>query len=297
MSELQVHDLRFESVHEITEFARIEAARLEHRIKTDGRRPMGLRLSTDCPVRRVLEFIDDSYHTPIHPGVADRGHQMESHFRVKCGELIETWQPPIQWACGISAFDYISVEGHPVDIKSAIKSGGPSTGNKRQADRMLTAAGYEPGQRFGFMMISPSSMQAVGEYEHTLTAENHARVLGELAAVERAHNELTDVCNDWHYWHALGLACTCGACVDRRDPIDANDPLEKIATKYAVSKASERASAERVEAYREQLREAATILLQTRENTTHGRIRTHWSPLTISISKMGRLTIREGVTK
>lgn len=44
-------------------------------------------------------------------------------------------------------------------------------------------------------------------------------------------------------------------------------------------------------------RKTRLLVLQTRENTTHGRIRTHWSPLTISISKMGRLTIREGVTK
>jgi len=290
----QEYDLTFD-IDSWIRFIEFESERIKQRESGESDRPMGLRLSTECPVRRVREFLDDRYRLNLAPGIAERGHEMENRIRAIMPHLFTYYQQTITWSAGSSAFDGFSRDGRPVEVKSAVGKRTPSTANKRQADRMLTAYGCSVGTQIEFWMVDPAKLVAIGPTIHTLTAERKTQVEIELAACTEAYKTITnpddDQLNTAEYWHQqYGLICNCGACINHDNTVDADHPLEQIATAYDLAKHGQKQAETLVEARREQIIMAAKIKLQTIPNAKH--IKTYWPPLTITQRKDGNWMIR-----
>lgn len=301
MSDIQEFDLSCQLPEEWMRYLSHETDRRKDRELNT--RPMGRRLSTDCPIRRVKEFYDHLYRTPIHPGVAERGFEMESRFRAALPEMIVEWQPPIIWQGGVSAYDFIDNEGIPVDLKSVNKSGrpGPSTANKRQGERMLVAAGEQPGAKIRYYITNPGTLEARGPYEHELTQKRHAEVSIEIERVEAATAfwqalERPTESKKWndsdHWFKKLGLSCRCGACL-RHDAESAGTALDRLASQYQFVQQQERSVEWQKAELRYDIEEAlrTRMRVRTKGERDFGKVECYIPSGTISLTESGRLTI------
>lgn len=293
MTELQTHSLilTFDS---LAEYTKLEA----DRIASSNDRPMGLRMSTDCPIRRVLEFADTRYRTPIHPGIAARGHEMENRFRACCPELIGQWQIPVSWNGNTTALDFITPDGIIGELKSTTKNAGPSTANKRQVARMVEASGCDETV-VHFYMLHAGMLESVGPYVYRVTDELLTDAHSERSRVIRAFNDWTadkipdSRLNDAAYWwDVYNLACRCGACTYHGKTIEADHPLEKLMTRYEAARDAEKGAAAMKDGIRAQIEDAARTRLRV-AGLAYGRIDAYWSRLRISITKSGQLRITE----
>lgn len=283
-----------------TEYVRLEAERIANR--DSGGRPMGLRLSTACPVRRIREFYDDRYRLPLDAGYLERGFEMESRFLACVPTIIHphAWQQPITWDAGTSAWDggRATYDTIPVSLKSAVGKLKPSTDNTRQDERMLVADGAGPGAAVDTYMLDPSHLTAFGPIRHVLTEERYSETKLELV---RVHDAMTHIAeditaadkrmNDGTWWHDVhSLACTCGGCTKHDNTVDADHPLEQLAMRYDLTKAGETHAAAATMRVREQLIEAATIRLQVDPAASH--VKTYMPAFTITRNKRGVWSIR-----
>lgn len=102
--------------------------------------PDGLRLSTDCPSRRIIEYFDSDGFVGVTDGVSLSGHMYADLFIQSLlgtdDVLVET---PVPWACGHTALDAVVMSGPRTahfELKtSSSKSPKPTKDQRRQVLR------------------------------------------------------------------------------------------------------------------------------------------------------------------
>lgn len=220
------------------EFERQRAARSDVR-------PFGARLSTPCPVRMVQAIFDESARTPIDPGDAERGHEMESRVRATLLAGIEhQHQPRIDWAHGVSAFDIrLAASGDLLELKSTVGRLNVHHDYKTTTLRRMVAAGMSAGDAVQIIVVSPSNYRFAGPFPVVLTQDDVERWTVQLGKVGKAlaylapddAPERSDTWREGAWWRQrFGLECDCGGCTDHTQ-IDANGKVESLGFRWELA--------------------------------------------------------------
>lgn len=208
------------------------------------RRPAGLRLSIDCPVRRVKAYFDPWYELPVDLGDADRGHELENRFRALAMHDIEhVAQQTIEWSRGFSAWDFVRFDefedGKPIEVKSSIPYSTLQSPWPRQIHRMAEADEQPVGSDVDVYLLHAGNYRVRDIGPVTFTAEDQERVAAErervtaafdyLAVLEDAASGTEFTTQEW--WVEQGLVCTCGGCHHVAE-LDATGVLERWGMRY-----------------------------------------------------------------
>lgn len=233
------NDSQFEAFYTYEQERRAIAAR------TGGARPLGVRLSTPCPVRMVKSVFDpEGFSLPVDPGDAERGHEFESRWRAICLQGIDhEYQPSIDYGIGVSAWDVVVPDWDvpTIELKTTIgKLGSVHTDWRTTTERRMVAAGMQPGALVNVFAIHPGNLRNVGPLEVELSEDAHAKHAELLWGVQSALEALTKFetpetrkeWNDAAWWKQQHqIECVCGWCIPLKE-WEANDAIERLISRY-----------------------------------------------------------------
>lgn len=285
--------------------------------KLNGKeRPDGLRLSQDCPVRRVKQYFDPiEWSVPFDQGVATRGFFVEDLVQVHlenraaykaCFKV----QPAIKFSYGESAFDFMyDFSGHRViSVKSAFSKSNPkpSTANIRQEMRMVAMAQSTTDINMVEWWMVDNTLRA---YIYTLDMmlDKKDSLLGEAAlendrvakAVEY-YQTLKDKgvpvnrfigWDDPEFWQIkFGLEARSNPFI--KPAIDATGEIENQVRLISRARKDKKSNEQEFERAKEVLRPLVVERL-AKEGKTAGTVQAYTEPLNFTITKSGALTIKE----
>jgi hypothetical protein len=240
-------------------FQAYERERRARQQRSGKGRPLGLRLSTACPVRMVKAVFEPGwYATPIDIGDAERGHELESRFRaIALLDVPHVYQPRVDWGVGVSAFDFqLNGEGEILELKTKAGRAYMQSDYRITTTRRMVAAGFTPGSQVQVVVVSPGNYDVTAGEALMVTLDDvaHAQHSKILAGVREAYASLqvmkdpaaSDDYSTPEWWAAFNLVCACGWC----EPLaksDASPAIERLIVRYdlhlrAFQKATEDAT-------------------------------------------------------
>lgn len=246
MTTLHRTHLTFQSDAEFNAYVAYER---ERRARS-ANRPMGARLSTPCPVRMCQAVYDDSAQSPIDPGDAERGHEIESRVRATLlYDVKHAHQPRVDWSHGVTANDMLMHEPVPdlldaddlVEVKSTIGSMGVHPDHRATTTRRMVAANMPVGSVVKLLVVHPGNYRWAGPFDIVLDQDAQDRWSLQLSKIASTLNLLATIDaperQDWWrlrtWWNQRGLACDCGGCTDHIE-VEPNDALVRLAYRYAI---------------------------------------------------------------
>lgn len=284
--------------------------------KLNGKeRPDGLRLSQDCPVRRVKQYFDPvEWATPFDRGVATRGFFVEDLVQVHLEKMADAIpftllvQPAINFGYGESAFDFM-LQYHSgveiVSVKSAFTKPNPkpSTANIRQELRMIKMA--SPGVcdiDTAIWYMVDNSFRA-HEYELKISNLVLSDAWEEVSSVQQAIdyyqaqkdkgtpvNRFTGW-DDPEFWQTkFNLEARSNPFI--KTPIDATGEIEDQVRIINRARKYKKINEQEFESAKETLRPLVIERL-AKLGKTAGTVQAYTEPLNFTINKAGSLIIKE----
>lgn len=276
----------------------------------------GLRSSTHCPVKTVLESFAEykDQFFPFHRGVAELGDMVEEHvcnkyLRPNCEQITEQYEIP--WEHGISHVDAACWGGEAhgtYEIKSYNDASGsnpnPSNANRWQVRRMMRLA-----ERAGISLPEPWAILMFGKVWRTkgvfpveLLAEHRDVVDREIEGINtvmRVASRSGPYMLTKSVFSDVGLVCECGGCFPK-PLVEAGATLSKLLDRFGIVRAELRRALEE-----KKLRDAEVKELKASEKALRERIRPlvvegerHTDgDLVVSLTKNGVLTIKDREAK
>lgn len=270
-------------------------------------RPDGLRLSTDCPVRRVKQYFDPFWRVPFDQGIARRGFMIEAMVQAYY-DLVQMpvqYQVELDYGIGSTAFDVIHDTTHDVSIKSSVHEfPKPSTQNISQELRMLYAA-QENGMQIDsvtWFMVSVSTLQG---YLYKLDADDIDLTIAglEFERVKQAYEfyikeqskmkpvEKYTGWDDPHFWSdTFGLEATSNPF--KQPPIDATGHVENLIHKYTRVNTIAAENKKEVDTLKSELKPLVIERLSA-EGLEAGIVKAWSYPYNLQITKSGSFVIRQ----
>jgi len=274
-------------------------------------RPDGLRLSQDCPVRRVKQYFDPQEWTvPFDQGVATRGFFVEDLVEAAIAtDSLSTLnvQAPIRFPLGESAFDITTREHdgtHVHTIKSAFTKPNPkpSAANIRQELRMVYCAhiyAVMPIRNIRWHMVD----NAFRDHMYTLEIDDIdlSDTQKEIQSVEKAVEFYTQQkkagkkpakftgWDDPEYWvDKFGLQARSNPFL--KPDIDATAEVENMIRKYTRAREVNKTSERELDELKNELKPLIIERL-AKEGKTSGTVKAYTEAINLRISKSGSLTI------
>jgi hypothetical protein len=303
----------FEILHEprmVDELSRLMRVRALRKVFLNDDRPDGLRLSQDCPVRRVKQYFDPQEWTvPFDQGVATRGFFVEDLVEVYLDEHVPDFdvQTPIRFPLGESAFDFTqTVDGRTYvhTVKSAFTKPNPkpSAANIRQELRMVYCAhvyAVMPIRNIRWHMVD----NAFRDHMYTLEIDD--------IDLSDTHNEMQNVqkavefysqqkkagkkpakftgWDDPEYWvDKFGLQARSNPFL--KPDIDATAEVENMIRKYIRAREVNKTSERELDELKNELKPLVIERL-AKNGETSGTVKAYTEAINLRISKSGSLTI------
>jgi hypothetical protein len=303
----------FEILHDpkkVDELSTIMKVRSIHRVFGGNDRPDGLRLSQDCPVRRVKQYFDPQEWTvPFDQGVATRGFFVEDLVETYLDEQVPDLdvQTPIPFSLGESAFDFTQrVDGrtYVYTVKSAFTKTNPkpSAANIRQELRMLYYAHFYQGMHFVQLQWHMVD-NAFRNHIYTLSWDDIDLfdTQQEIQSVEKAVEFYTQQkkagkkpakftgWDDPEYWvDKFGLQARSNPFL--KPDIDATAEVENMIRKYTRAREVNKTSERELDEMKDELKPLIIERL-AKEGKTSGTVKAYTEAINLRISKSGSLTI------
>jgi len=195
----------------------------------------GLRLSTDCPARRILEYLEPEEFGMVTRGVSLTGHLFADLFIQTCLPEDVSVEYEIDWGLGKTALDAVVWEGplaaHYELKTSSAKNPHPSLDNRRQVCRVRVAAeraGVELPDSVIFIIGKAGHLSGFvyGPFPAMPTADELRLTHDELDLTDAVFEEVKGMENPREH-PALKMMCRCALCYPPT-PEEAEDDLRRM---------------------------------------------------------------------